>query len=301
MNHNQSDNIINVCFRRLRQSTSVTGKRDAGPAVLTAEKELRLLSEKATRSHCNRELYTVTVARLAPNNSVEHESIYTSSIAAQAIRVRDDINRDLPIFGSGHIAHLIRQEVMPRQWELWARVSDGDTHLRCRQTNARALLGTANPEVRERFYRGESLAQDQDIHLQSERIQVSINYNSTRCVDVTRGGGTIVTHQVKACPPVVGELDINNSGELTLDTHTGAVARFPINDGTLLLPANLAKAFRLDGIVLPLWDCGTGKIKVRLTHWELLTRLKLSVMNGNAHSFGLRSQWARYSTDLLAA
>jgi hypothetical protein len=99
----------------------------------------------------------------------------------------------------------------------------------------------------------------------------------------------------------MGDLDINNSGELTLNTHTGAVARFPISDGTLLLPATLAKAFRLDGIVLPLWDCGTGKIKVRLTHWELLTRLKLSLLKASAPSTSLRPQLARYSMNLQAA
>jgi len=302
MNHYDRDDVLALCSRSQRLASSLARKIGMPSLEIeSAEEGLRLMADKVSQALCDRAIYTVSMARVARDNTIEHENILTTPLAWEALRLRDDMNRDSPVFGARKIAQVIHREVMPRRWELWAQVSDGDVHLRCQLTNARALLRAATPEVLARLYRGKTLIEDSSISLQSERVEVTINYGSTRCVNLTQGGGQIVTHEVKMCPPVTGHLDINDSEEMTLDTHAGAVARFPITDGILMLPDSLAKALRLYGIVLPVRNCGNGKIEVRLVHLELLTRLELSLLRADSLSARLAPKWTGCSPRLMAA
>lgn len=277
MNHYDRDNILDLCSRSHRLASSLARQVGVEPEALNdAEQGLRSMAEKVSQALCNLPLYTVSVIRISGCDELEHETILTTPVLEEARRLRDDVNGDLPLFGSKRIAQITYREVHPRRWELWDQVSEDEIHLRCQITNARALLRSPGPDVLVRLYCGKTLAQDRTIFLQSERIEASIDFVSTRQVSFTKGEGRVVTHEVKVCTPSVVYLDVRYPSELTVDALQGVVATFPIENNVVILPGPLARALRRNGSALLLADLGNGRVRSRLTDRELLKRLELS-------------------------
>jgi hypothetical protein len=219
--------------------------------------------------------YTVTLSRILNDDSLEHHCVLTTPNAWEAVQRRNELNAGKPFFGSKEAAQVIRRESMPRRWKLLAQVSASEVHLRCEWSHARALLRSPNAKLLKRLLRGNAVSQTSAVYLQSEQVELTLEFYSNQSVKFTKTGCALATRQIKVCTPVVGYFDVNKDSQFTVDTRRGAVAHYSFHHDTLLLPEVLAKALWQEGVVLPLRQ-ESGRINVRMMDPELRTRLELS-------------------------
>jgi hypothetical protein len=234
---------------------------------------------------CDKPLYTVTLAKVLPDDTLKHHLLLTTPSGSEALQRRNELNEKRPFYGSKEVAQVIRREVMPRRWELWEQVSTEEIHLRCAWTRARALLRTSTPELMRRLHDGYTLPQSRAVYLQSEQVELAVDSVSTCPVTFTAIAGSKVTQKVEIRTPIVYRLDVNRAAELVVDPQSGVVARHPFQGDKLTLPERFARALWSEGIVLPLEAQADGKILVRLTDPELRTRLELSRWKPKIMSF----------------
>lgn len=243
---------------------------------------LQTVAEMLTDSVRDESNYTVTLTHVLNDNSLKHRWVLITPNAWEAVERQNELNSDRPFFGSKKAAQVIRRENGPRRWKLLAQVSTSEVHIRCEWSHARALLRSSNIKLLKRLIRGHTISSTAAVCLQSEQVELTLKFYSDRSVKFTKAGSPpLVTQAIKVCTPVVGYFDVNENSQLTVDTGSGAVARYAFEDDTLVLPKPLATVLWEAGMVLPLKSQENGAVVVRMMDPELRTRLALSYLKRN--------------------